>query len=75
MSLRLSESLHGKLRELAKDEGISINQLAATALAEKVSALMTVDYLAARARRGNREDFARALARIPDVPPDERDML
>jgi hypothetical protein len=61
-----------QLRELAKQEGVSINQLAATALAEKVSALMTVEYLNERAQRGNRHDFEEALARVPDVAPDAR---
>lgn len=73
MSLRLPESLHGKLRELARDEGVSINQLATTALAEKVSALLTVEYLEARARRATRDDFERALRHISNGPPDERD--
>jgi hypothetical protein len=31
--------------ELAKSEDVSINQLITAALAEKMSALMTVDYL------------------------------
>jgi predicted transcriptional regulator len=75
MSLRLPESLHGRLRELAKQEGISINQLAATALAEKVSALMTLDYLNERARRGSRRGFDEALARVPDIEAREQDRL
>jgi len=75
MSLRLPESLHGRLRELAKEEGISINQLAATALAEKISALMTVEYLNERANRSNARAFADALAHVPDVAPEERDRL
>ena len=41
ISLRLPESLHRQARELAEQEGISINQLIATSLAEKMSALMT----------------------------------
>jgi predicted HicB family RNase H-like nuclease len=45
ISLRLPESLHKQARELAKREDISINQLIATALAEKMSALMTGEYL------------------------------
>jgi predicted HicB family RNase H-like nuclease len=36
MSIRLPESLHEKARELAKREGVSINQLVTTALAEKL---------------------------------------
>ena len=41
ISLRLSQSLHRRVRDLAKQDEISINQFIATALAEKMSALMT----------------------------------
>jgi predicted transcriptional regulator len=73
ISLRLPESLHRKARELAKSEDVSINQLITTALAEKMSALMTVDYLQERAARGDRGRFERAMAKVPDVEPDEHD--
>jgi len=69
MSLRLPESLHERARELAKQEGVSINQLVATALAEKVSALDTVSYLEERAARSSSEAFRDALSRVPNVPP------
>ena len=69
MSLRLPESLHRKARELAEQEGVSINQLVTTALAEKVAALMTVDYLEERAKRGSRKEFERVLKRVKDRPP------
>jgi hypothetical protein len=68
MSLRLPESLHERARELAKREGVSINQLIATALAEKVSALDTVAYLEARAKRSSRERFVDALSKVPGAP-------
>lgn len=73
ISLRLPESLHARVREVAEREGVSINQLITTALAEKLSALLTEDYLAERAARGSRDRFLRALAQVPDVPPDEAD--
>ncbi len=57
MSLRLPESLHERAREIAKRDGVSINQLVATALAEKLSALDTLDYLEARAAKGSRRRF------------------
>ncbi len=38
LSLRLPNSLHEGARELAEREGVSINQLVASALAEKMSA-------------------------------------
>ena len=75
ISLRLSDSLHKRVRELAKREGISINQLISTALAEKLSALMTEEYLAKRAQVGDRKKYDKAFARIRDVEPDSFDRL
>lgn len=74
ISLRLPESLHNKVRELAKAEDVSINQLITTALAEKMSALMTVDYLEERSARGDRVKFDRAMGRVGDVEPDQDDI-
>jgi hypothetical protein len=76
LSLRLPESLHRKVRELAAKESISINQFIATAVAEKMAALLTEEYLEERARRADPVAFDRVLARVPDVPPipgDERE--
>jgi predicted transcriptional regulator len=75
LSLRLPESLHKKLKELAQREGVSINQLISTAVAEKVSALMTLEYLEARAARGSREKFDAVLAKVADVEPPDYDAL
>lgn len=75
LSLRLPESLHQKLGELAEREGISINQLITSAVAEKMSALMTEEYLATRAKRASRRKFEAALAKVPDVEPEEFDRL
>lgn len=70
LSLRLPQSLHQKVSELAEREGVSINQLISSAVAEKMSALMTEEYLKTRAARGSRRKFEAALANVPDVPPD-----
>ena len=75
LSLRLPESLHQKLGEIAAQEGISINQLITSAVAEKMSALMTQEYLAARSKRASRQKFEAVLAKVPDVEPDESDRL
>jgi len=69
LSLRLPDSLHQKVRDLAAREDISINQFIATAVAEKAATLLTVAYLAERAKRGDRSIFDRILARVPRVPP------
>ena len=52
---------------------VSIDQLITAAVAEKLSTLMTVDYLEEWAARGNRAAFDRVLAKMPDVPADEAD--
>jgi hypothetical protein len=75
LSLRLPNSLHRQLRELAKKEGVSINQLISTAVAEKVSALLTHEYLDTRAARGDRSAYDAVLARVPDEEPAESDVL
>ena len=75
MSIRLPDSLHKRLKELADQEGVSMNQFITLALTEKVSALLTVDYLKARAQRGDRQKFEAILATVPDVEPEEADRL
>ena len=75
LSVRLHDSLHDKVRELARRDHVSINQFIATAVAEKTSALLTVDYLEQRARRADPDLFARLLSRVPDVPPAPGDAL
>ena len=75
ISLRLPDSLHKTVRELAEREKVSINHLITLALAEKISALMTEEYLSERARRGDKERFERAMAKVPDVEPEGQDRL
>jgi hypothetical protein len=75
MSLRLPDYLHKSAKELAKSEHISVNQLVATALAEKISALATEEYLDALAAQGSRAAFDRVMSKVkvrPPLPGDER---
>jgi hypothetical protein len=75
ISLRLPESLHDQVRELARRDNVSINQFIATALAEKMSALLTVDYLAERASRGSRKQFDAVLSKVRNAPAEPVDHL
>lgn len=75
LSLRLPESLHRQIRELAERDNVSINQFIATAAAEKTAALLTIEYLEGRARRGDAASFGSILARVPDVAPVPGDEL
>jgi len=75
LSLRLPESVHRQLAALAKREGVSINQLINSAVAEKIAALMTAEYLEERARRGSKSKFDAVLAKVADIEPDDIDRL
>ncbi len=75
LSLRLPESLHLRLAEVAAREGVSINQLISSAVAEKMAALLTEEYLEKRAERGTRARFTAALAKVPDVEPGASDRI
>ena len=75
ISVKLPKSLHETAEDLAKRDSVSINEFITLAVAEKVAALMTLEYLEARAERGSREAFERAMAKVPDVEPDEFDRL
>ena len=75
LSLRLPDSLHRKAKEVAEKEGVSINQFVTLAVAEKLSALITEDYLQERAKRGSRSRYDAALAQVPDFEPPEYDRI
>lgn len=75
LSVRLPTSIHRQLRELAQKEGVSINQLITTAVAEKMAALLTVDYLQERAGRGSRSRFHAALRKVASRSPRSEDHL
>lgn len=75
LSVGLPDSLHKKLKELAEQEGVSMNQLITLAVSEKMFALLTVDYLKERAERGSRKSFEEIMSEVPDVEPEEYDKL
>jgi len=75
LSLRIPNSLHEQIRELAKREGISINQFVASAAAEKMAALLTEEYIETRARRASLKKFQKVLKKIPDVKPEDYDRI
>ena len=75
LSLRLPRSIHEQVKELARSEGVSMNQFIALALAEKIASLQTVNYLEERAKRGSREKLLSVLAKAPEVEPEAYDRL
>jgi hypothetical protein len=75
LSLRIPNSLHEQIRQLAKQDGISINQFLASAAAEKMSALLTEDYIQARAKRASLKKFQNVLKKVPNSKPEEFDRI
>src|SRR5713226_3773521 len=75
VSVQLPNALHKQLRECASAEGTSVDQLISSAVAEKLAALLSPEYLKTRAKRASRKKFEAALKTVPDVEPSEFDRL
>jgi hypothetical protein len=75
VQVQIPDSLQKSLCDLASRDGISIDQFISTAIAEKLSALMTENYLIERAKRGNRTKYEAILAKVPDLEPEAYDKI
>ncbi|TSE24847.1 HicB family protein [Tepidimonas sediminis] len=69
LTVRLPTSLHQRIRELAARDGISVNQFIASAAAEKLASVLTLEYLRREASGATRTAFERYLQAVPDVEP------
>lgn len=74
-SLRLPHSIKAEVERLAKQDGISINQFIATAVAEKLSAMRTADFFAERRARADLAAFDRLMQREGGEPPGPDDAV
>lgn len=75
IQLRLPRSVKDGVERWAKLDGTSMNQLIATAVAEKLSALETVAFFEERAQRADYAAFDRIMNRKGGVPPQKGDEL
>lgn len=73
LTVRLPNSVHQKIRELAARDDISVNQFIASAAAEKMASVITLDYLKSESSKGERSNFERYLNMVPDAPAQEGD--
>lgn len=71
--LRLPASLKAAVAEISKEEGTSINQFAVLAIAEKISAMKTAAFFAARKAEADAEAALRILHRDGGQPPEPED--
>jgi predicted transcriptional regulator len=74
LTVRLPDSLHEKVRDLAEEEGVSMNQLVMLAVSEKVTRL---DAEAQFAHLDALERFGKAVAEEEGKTPDDlmKDLL
>ena len=72
LTIRLPNSVHESIKLLARRDGISVNQFIASAAAEKMASVQTLDYLRREAALGKRENFEQFLRLVPDVPAQDR---
>jgi len=75
ISIRLPDSLHKRIKEVAQRDNVSINQMITLAIAEKLSALETEDYLENRASRSSKGKFRKALSKVQYRKPDPQDQI
>ncbi len=68
LTVRLPNSVHQKVKELAQRDDISVNQFIASAVSEKMASVMTLDYLKSEASKGQRGDFAYFMGLVPSAP-------
>lgn len=73
ITIDIPDSLFRKLDERVREEHLTFQEFAVSALAEKLSNILTADYLEQRASRGDIEHFRNVLARVPDAEPSEED--
>lgn len=75
INIKVPDSLLKHAQEMAEAEELTIEQIISSALAEKMAAWMTVEYLQKRAARDSREKFEQAMDKVPDVAPDAQDQF
>lgn len=68
LTIRLPNSVHQKIKELAARDDVSVNQFIASATSEKMASVLTLDFLKAEAAKGQRSDFEHYLSLVPDAP-------
>ncbi len=73
--LRLPQSLKDSVERLSREDGTSMNQFVAMAVAEKVSALQTARYFEDRKAQANFKAFDKIMRRRTGKPPRDGDEM
>lgn len=74
-NIEVPDSLLKQAQEMAEKANMTLEQFINSALAEKMAAWMTLEYLQQRAVRGDRRKFEQAMNKVPDREPDASDSI
>lgn len=75
IQVRLPDAIHRRVRQLAAEEGISLNQFIITSVSNEVVRQETSDFFRAAAAEFDPAAFAEALGAVPDAPPARGDQM
>ncbi len=75
IQVRLPDSIHGKVRQLAKEEQMSLNQFMVTSVSNEVVRHETSDFFKKAAANFCVEAFEEALQAVSDIPAEEDDLI
>jgi len=69
LNLRIPNSIHRHIKEMAQKDGVSINSFINSAVAEKISAITTDEYISKRAQRSKKGAFRKVLNKVKSRKP------
>ena len=74
--LKLPASIKAAAARLAKEDGVSLNQWIATAVAQKIGVVETAAaFFRQRAGRARPDDLERIMQKVPDAPAGPEEMI
>lgn len=74
-ALRLPASIKAEAEKIASEDGTSLNQFVASAVAEKVAAIRTLKYFEPFKAHANLDEFDRIMRRTTGAPPQPGDEM
>jgi len=75
IQVRLPENIHEKVKELAHEDGMSMNSFIVASVSNEVIRQETRDFFRNAAASFDNQAFADALSAIPNVPAQRSDKL
>ena len=75
LNLRLPNSIHRHIKEMAQKDGVSINSFINSAVAEKISAITTDEYITQRALNSKAGAFRKVLNKVKSRTPLPEDRI